>query len=174
MSKIQFDLCFSCNATYQLCQLPLDGDRHNLRFSGGCPFSLLWTPPGRKKCFYFSTIQTTNGYATTRTSAMTMLRRKFLNSNDIRSSESVTPVVLYWGKKKKSKKKQIWQRWWRSCSLQHDLHWFSLRWHFVCRSQSSYTFRVLFTLISKCHWCVTARHRRNNRKTNTRNIWRRS
>lgn len=31
---------------------------------------------------------------------MTMLRRKFLNSNDIRSSESVTPVVLYWGKKK--------------------------------------------------------------------------
>lgn len=29
-----------------------------------------------------------------------MLRRKFLNSNDIRSSESVTPVVLYWGEKK--------------------------------------------------------------------------
>lgn len=173
MSKIQFDLCFSCNATYQLCQLPLDGDRHNLRFSGGCPFSLLWTPPGRKKCFYFSTIQTTNGYTTTRTSATTMLRRKFLNSNDIRSSESVTPVVLYWGKKKNQRKNKYDRgddgR--AVCSMTFidfpsaDILFVALKAH---------TFRVLFTLISKCHWCVTARHRRNNRKTNTRNIWRRS
>lgn len=39
-----------------------------------------------------------------------MLRRKFLNSNDIRSSESVTPVVLYWGKKKKNQRKNKYDR----------------------------------------------------------------